>query len=159
MKPGWAWRAMTPQDVLPVCAMEAQACMHPLHAWTEANYRSSLNTGYWCRALIDHEGLPAGVCVCLFGVGELHLLNIAVSDRWHRQGLARWMLDRIRDEAMAQGMDAVWLEVRPSNARARALYRSEGYEEISVRKNYYPAVDGREDAVVMRLAIPQAGAA
>lgn len=150
MRDGWCWRPMTGDDVLPVCAMEAQACTHPLHAWTEANYRSSLITGYWARVLCTPEGQVAGVCVGMFGVDELHLLNIAVAPAWHRQGLAQWMLDQLVDLCLAQEFLAIWLEVRPSNERAQALYRAKGYEAISVRKNYYPAESGREDALVMK---------
>ncbi len=145
---------MAVADVLPVCAMEAQACMHPLHAWTEANYRSSLQSGYWTHVMMDEVGQPAAACVCMLGVDELHLLNIAVSASCHRQGLGRWILGQVRALCQAQGLAAVWLEVRPSNAPAQALYRSMGYEPISVRKHYYPAVDGREDALVMKLEIP-----
>jgi [ribosomal protein S18]-alanine N-acetyltransferase len=149
----WSWRPMTGADVLSVCEMEAQSCMHPLHAWTEANYRSSLQSGYWTHVMMDGQGEPVGVCVCMFGVDELHLLNIAVSARRHRQGVGRWILAQVKALCQAKGFGAIWLEVRPSNAPAQALYRSLGYQPISVRKNYYPAVDGREDAQVMTLEV------
>ena len=95
-------------------------------------------------------GQVVGVCVAMFGVDELHLLNIAVDRACQGQGLASFMLDRLVDLCRAHRLATLWLEVRPSNARARALYERHGYTQVGLRKNYYPALDGREDAVVMR---------
>lgn len=143
-------RPMTADDIPAVVAFEQAACMHPSHAWSVDNYRSSLASGYWMRVCALPEGPVLAVCVVMFGVDELHLLNIAVAREASGQGMASFLLDMLVALARTHRMDSIWLEVRPSNARARALYERHGYVPVGVRKNYYPAVAGREDAVVMK---------
>ncbi|HRH16370.1 MAG TPA: ribosomal protein S18-alanine N-acetyltransferase [Aquabacterium sp.] len=143
-------RPMTREDIPAVRAFEQAACADASHAWSEENYRSSLSSGYWLRVCTLPGGQVVGVCVAMFGVDELHLLNIAVDRACQGQGLASFMLDRLVDLCRAHRLATLWLEVRPSNARARALYERHGYAQVGLRKNYYPALDGREDAVVMR---------
>lgn len=150
------WRAMQLGDVDAVVAMEQAACMHPLHAWTADNYRSSLRCGYWVRVCADAQGALQGVCVVMLGVDEAHLLNIAVAQAAKGQGLAKWMLARVDALCQTQDLGVVWLEVRPSNAAGLALYRAQAYEQVGIRKAYYPAVDGREDAWVMKREVPHA---
>ena len=72
---------------------------------------------------------------------------------WHGQGLALALLQALYERCLHQRAQALWLEVRPSNARARALYQRESFVDIGVRKHYYPAEGGREDALVMRREI------
>ena len=143
-------RPMTSDDIPSVVAFEQLACAHPLHAWTLDNYRSSLASGYWTRVACRADGRVVGVCVVMFGVDELHLLNIAVADAARGQGVASLLLDLLVALARTHRQEAIWLEVRPSNERARALYARHHYLEVGRRKNYYPAVGGREDAVVMK---------
>lgn len=145
-------RALTDEDVDAWVAQERQACLHPLHAWTPENYRSSLRAGYWSRVLCAGDRVVA-VCVAMDGVDEIHLLNIAVARDWHGQGLALALLQTLYERCLHQRVQALWLEVRPSNARARALYQREGFVDIGVRKHYYPAEGGRENALVMRREI------
>ena len=149
---GLTARALTDEDVDAWVAQERQACLHPLHAWTPENYRSSLRAGYWSRVLCAGDRVVA-VCVAMDGVDEIHLLNIAVARDWHGQGLALALLQTLYERCLHQRAQALWLEVRPSNARARALYQREGFVDIGVRKHYYPAENGREDALVMRREI------
>lgn len=143
-------RPMVPDDIAPVVAFEQLACAHPLHAWTPDNYRSSLASGYWTRVACLPDGQVVGACVVMFGVDELHLLNIAVADRARGQGVASLLLDLLVALARTHRQAAIWLEVRPSNERARALYARHHYLSVGLRKNYYPAVGGREDAMVMK---------
>lgn len=143
-------RPMTRDDIPAVRAFEQAACADATHAWSEDNYRSSLSSGYWMRVCTLPGGQVVGVCVAMFGVDELHLLNIAVDRACHGQGLASFMLERLIDLCRAHRLATLWLEVRPSNTRARALYERHGYAQVGLRKNYYPALGGREDAVVMR---------
>ncbi|MBU0917281.1 MAG: ribosomal protein S18-alanine N-acetyltransferase [Gammaproteobacteria bacterium] len=149
---GLTARALTDEDVDAWVDQERQACLHPLHAWTPENYRSSLRAGYWSRVLCAGDRVVA-VCVAMDGVDEIHLLNIAVARDWHCQGLALALLQALYGRCVHQRAQALWLEVRPSNARARALYQREGFVDIGVRKHYYPAENGREDALVMRREI------
>lgn len=147
-------RPMTEADVPSVMAMEAAACLHPIHAWSEDNYRSSIRAGYWLRVRCERDGgRIVAVCVAMDGVDEVHLLNIAVDRAWHGQGVARDVLGLLYERCRQRGAPTLWLEVRPSNLPARALYASEGFAEIGLRKHYYPAPDGREDALVMKREI------
>lgn len=150
LKPPHVWRAMQLADVPAVVDMEQQACQHPLHAWTTDNYRSSLRSGYWSRVCVDTHGCITGVCVAMQGVDEVHLLNIAVARDCQGQGLAVWMLTQLDAWCSSLKCPVIWLEVRPSNHPALALYQAQRYAQVAVRKGYYPAVQGREDALVMK---------
>lgn len=154
---GLSVRSLSDADVDAWVAEERLACLHSLHAWTPENYRSSLRAGYWSRVLCEAGGEPGGrvvaVCVAMDGVDEVHLLNIAVARAWQGRGLAVELLQALYEHCRQQRAEALWLEVRPSNTRARALYQREGFVDIGVRKHYYPAEEGREDALVMRREI------
>lgn len=150
-------RPLTDADIASVVAMEAQACPHPSHAWTADNYRSSLRAGYWARVRCDADsGRVVAVCVAMDGPDEVHLLNVAVDRAWQGQGMARALLGVLAARCIQQRAETLWLEVRPSNAPARALYARLGFVEVGCRKAYYPAPEGREDAIVMRLALSAA---
>ena len=154
---GLSVRSLTDADIDAWVPEERLACLHPLHAWTPENYRSSLRAGYWSQVLCETGGAHAGrvvaVCVAMDGVDEIHLLNIAVARAWQGRGLALGLLQALYQRCHQQRAEALWLEVRPSNTRARALYLREGFVDIGVRKHYYPAEGGREDALVMRREI------
>ena len=157
----WAFadRAMTEADIPAVLEMERHACPHPAHAWSEDNYRSSLRSGYWTRVRTQLDsGRIVGVCVAMDGVEEMHLLNIAVDKALHGAGLARGLLDTLYAFCRQAGVPLLWLEVRPSNERALGVYRCQGFVEVGVRKGYYPAPGGREDALVMRLDLTKKAA-
>ncbi len=158
--PRYADRLMTEADIPAVIEMERAACAHPLHAWTEDNYRSSLRSGYWMRVRCEADsGRIVAVCVAMDGADEIHLLNIAVARAQQGQGLARALLGLLYERCRARRAALLWLEVRPSNDRAHALYLREGFVEVGRRKGYYPAPEGREDALVMRRDIELGGLA
>ena len=144
-----------------VLAIEMQAYDFP---WTRGNFIDSLAAGYWARALyaidIAHgarAGAMIGYIVAMPGVEEMHLLNVTVALACQGRGHARFMLDALYSHARMQGGRRLWLEVRVSNERARALYESQGYHVKGVRKGYYPAPRGqREDALVMGLELYEA---
>ncbi|MEK8086616.1 ribosomal protein S18-alanine N-acetyltransferase [Aquabacterium sp. A3] len=151
----WVDRPLVEADIAAVVAMEQDACTHALHAWTPENYRSSIRAGYWARVRCEAEsGQIVAVCVAMDGFDEVHLLNIAVARAWHGQGLARALLAILEARCHDRQAARIWLEVRPSNVRARALYTQLGYESVGLRKQYYPAEQGREDAIVMRRVLP-----
>ena len=134
-----------------VMAIEAGAYPFP---WTNGNFVDSLAAGYDARVLYDDEGAILGYFVAMAGVEEMHLLNITVAPQaWH-QGLALLMLDALEAACRERGARQLWLEVRASNERARAIYRRRGFAELGRRKGYYPDANGRrEDAIVMSLAL------
>jgi ribosomal-protein-alanine N-acetyltransferase len=122
--------------------------------WTHGNFVDSLAAGHLAHVLRARDGTLAGYSVAMKGFQEMHLLNLTVSAAWQHRGLARTMLDALAEHCRRDALPTLWLEVRPSNQRARALYRRYGFVEIGVRRGYYPAAQGqREDACVMRLAL------
>jgi len=95
----------------------------------------------------------AGYAILSVGAGEAHLLNICIDPGYRGQGLGRYLLGRMLDIARWNGAERLFLEVRPSNPLAKTLYESVGFDEIGRRPRYYPARNGREDAIVMALEL------
>jgi len=128
-----------------VIAIERRAYDHP---WTRGNFADSLRSGYQAQLLIA-GGRIIGYFIAMQGVDEVHLLNITVDPDYQGQGWGRVLLDALALWARTQRAQWLWLEVRTSNARAQQVYLRYGYRRVGERKNYYPAVHGREDAIVM----------
>jgi ribosomal-protein-alanine N-acetyltransferase len=84
------------------------------------------------------------------GAGEAHILNVCIGDEYRCRGMARRILLYLLDRARAAGMYEAFLEVRPSNTAAARLYHSMGFEQVGIRRGYYQATVGREDAAVLR---------
>jgi ribosomal-protein-alanine N-acetyltransferase len=150
LQPRLTRRAMTVRDLDTVLAVEAGAYSHP---WTRGNFIDSLASGYLAEVVAGDEAGVVAYFVAMRGVDELHLLNITVAAPWQGQGHGSALLRAVQGHAAALGLGALWLEVRQSNQRARALYRRRGFAEVGLRKGYYPAVAQREDAVVMSLLV------
>lgn len=144
-------------DLDEVLAIEGAAYPFP---WTRGNFIDSLAAGYIALRLTDHGGRHTlGYFLAMHGVQELHLLNLTVAPAEQGRGHARHLLDVLVHVAREHHAEAVWLEVRPSNARALALYLRYGFVRVGLRRGYYPAALGqREDAIVMRLALDDAPA-
>jgi ribosomal-protein-alanine N-acetyltransferase len=136
------------EDIPAVLVLEARAHAFP---WSQGNFADALCSGYY-MVVLEVEGHLAGYGVVQVILDEGHLLNITIDPTRHGQGLGRLLLRHLLD--YAQGCtDTLFLEVRPSNHRAIALYQSMGFNEIGLRRNYYPARNGaREDALLMALA-------
>ena len=116
-----------------VMAIEAGAYPFP---WTHGNFVDSLAAGYDARVLYDDQGAILGYFVAMAGVEEMHLLNITVAPRaWH-QGHGRFMLDALEALCHERGARQLWLEVRVSNERARAIYRRRGFAEVGIRRKH-----------------------
>lgn len=127
--------------------------------WTHGNFVDSLAAGHAAHVLRTPSAAIAAYSVAMVGVQEMHLLNLTVAAPWQGRGHARALLDALVAQCRRDGHEALWLEVRPSNARAREVYRRYGFEDVGLRRNYYPAGGGRrEDACVMRLAIAREAA-
>jgi len=155
---------MTTADLDAVLAIESVSHIHP---WTQGNFSDSLAAGHWAYCVrpqledaitgsyLDPEILWA-YCILFPAVDELHLLNITVSPKLRRLGIGAKMMHAIEGVAAQQKMPRIILEVRPSNINAMQLYQALGYEQIGLRKNYYPvdAISGlREDAWVFAKSI------
>lgn len=138
---------MTELDLDWVVENEAELHAFP---WTRGNFVDSLVAGYGAWVLRD-VAQPVAYAVMLTVVDEAHLLNISVARPAQRAGVGGRLLRQLFDEARERGASQFFLEVRPSNEAAIALYQRHGFEPIGRRKGYYPARDGgREDAIVMR---------
>lgn len=152
LQPRLTRRPMTVHDLDAVVAVEAQSYSHP---WSRGNFTDSLAAGHLAEVLQDGEGALVGYFIAMKGVDELHLLNITVAPDWQGRGHGQALMAALQQHAQHLGLASVWLEVRQSNQRARALYRRLGFEEVGLRRAYYPAAVRREDAVVMSLALPE----
>ncbi|MDN3544290.1 MAG: ribosomal protein S18-alanine N-acetyltransferase [Roseateles asaccharophilus] len=145
---------MQTADVEAVLGIEQRVYEFP---WTRGNFIDSLAAGYAAQVLRAEDGQLLGYFLAMEGVGELHLLNITVAPEFQGQGHARRMLDALQAQARRLACEQIWLEVRQSNARARAIYLRYGFTEVGQRRAYYPAAQGqREDAVLMSLRLDAA---
>ena len=132
---------------------ELEKTVYP-HPWTRGNFIDSLASGYNAWTLRDSGGTLIGYFLIMGAVDEAHLLNVAVAAHRQREGLGRYLLDKIAACARGLSMTSILLEVRPSNLRALKIYGQYGFSEIGRRKAYYPAHHGlREDAIVMRYTL------
>ena len=142
-------RSMREGDLATVLTIDRKAYEFP---WTEGIFRDCLRVGYHCRVL-EQVGDIMAYGVMSVAVSEAHLLNLCVRPESQRQGHGRRMLNHLIDLANRAGADVVLLEVRISNESAIALYNALGFNEIGQRKQYYPARQGREDALILALAL------
>lgn len=144
-----AIRAMRETDVPEVVAIERASYQFP---WSEGIFRDCLRVGYTCRvAALGRQ--VAGYGVMSVGAGEAHILNLCVGETFRCRGLGRRLLTLLVERAAAAGMSEAFLEVRPSNTAAIRLYLAHGFEQVGMRRGYYQAVGGREDAAVLRLGL------
>jgi [ribosomal protein S18]-alanine N-acetyltransferase len=143
--------AMTSAHLDAVLAIEVAAYAFP---WSRGNFIDSIAAGYPARVLVDARGAMLGYFIAMSGVDEMHLLNITVAPVVQGRGHGRHMIASLIALCRAHAARQLWLEVRESNARARAIYTRLGFVQQGVRKGYYPAPFARrEDAVVMSLRL------
>lgn len=140
---------MTEADLAEVAAVESTIYSHP---WTRGNFADSLRAGYECWTWRSGAEL-AGYFVLLVAAGEAHLLNLSIAAPWQRKGHGSALLREAMRIGRGAGARNLFLEVRPSNAAAKGLYQRFGFRQISLRRGYYPAPGGREDALVLTLAL------
>ena len=139
-------RDMGFDDVAAVAQMERQAYPFP---WSDAIFRDCLRAGYYC-CVAELDDIQIGYAIMSTGAGEAHVLNLCVSELYRCRGIGRQLLEHLMEFAKGLGVVDMFLEVRPSNTVAIRLYQSRGFAQIGVRRGYYQAVGGREDAVVLR---------
>lgn len=149
--------------------MDMQATMRPMRAsdldammaiervnfpfpWTEGNFKDSMNSGYICLVM-EQGNQVMGYAVLMMVLDEAHLLNISVAKSHQGQGWGRHLLVQMMEIGREKGGINMFLEVRPSNTSALGLYESIGFNEMGIRPGYYPAHGGREDAVLMGVAL------
>jgi len=145
----YQFRPMQMGDLDTIMVIEPQIYPYP---WTLGNFSDSLNSGYsgWVLMHIDEI---IGYSLMMMVLDEAHLLNLSIAKTYQKQGLGRTLLEHMVDIAKNNQMANMFLEVRQSNISAIALYENMGFNEMAIRRNYYPAANGREDAVLMGLAL------
>ena len=138
-------RDMTHGDLAMVSDIERRSYEFP---WNHGVFRDCLLAGYQNIVLVRGEEV-AGYGVLSVAAGEAHILNLCVDPEVRSRGYGDKLLDEMLFRARAASVRQVFLEVRPSNERALALYRKKGFHQVANRPAYYQAHDGREDAAVL----------
>jgi ribosomal-protein-alanine N-acetyltransferase len=147
-------RPMHVADLDAIMQIEPTIYSHP---WTRGNFSDSLNCGYNAWVLQDKiqadKSEIIGYALMMLVMDEAHLLNLSISKHRQKQGLGRQLLEHMIHIAKRHKSANMFLEVRASNISAIALYENIGFNEMAIRRGYYPSHDGREDAVLMGLAL------
>ena len=144
MSEALSFRPMTEADLDAVLKIEYAAFSHP---WTRGIFLDGLGK-YQIWLMFEGEQ-QVGHGVVQIILDEAHLLNITVKPENQGRGLGLALLEHLMSRAYAANARECFLEVRDSNTGAFRLYERYGFNEIGRRRDYYPAVGGREDAVVM----------
>jgi ribosomal-protein-alanine N-acetyltransferase len=142
-----SFRELLESDLADVLNIERKSYEFP---WSEQIFRDCVSGDYDCMAILMYEKL-CGYFIVSEVLDEAHLLNICIDDEWRGMGVAKSVLSYLSEYLQARKLKRLFLEVRPSNLPALALYNNFGFETIGIRKNYYPANGGREDAMTMVL--------
>jgi len=141
-------RKMTVSDLPHVLEIERKNYQFP---WEEDIFIDCFKAGYSCWVCEDLNKI-LGYSLLSMAVGEAHILNISVDPDEQNQGIGRRMLKNLINVATGKA-ETIFLEVRPSNSIALALYENVGFNQIGIRKAYYPAENGREDAIMLAMQL------
>jgi len=148
-QPKIRFREMQASDLDAVLQIETVNFPFP---WTVGNFKDSINSGHICLFLEIDEAL-IGYAILMMVLDEAHLLKISIAPSWKGKGWGRHLLNHIMQVGREKGGLNMFLEVRPSNVSAITLYESIGFNEMGVRPGYYPAHNGRENALLMGVAL------
>lgn len=135
---------MTHEDLTRVSDIERRSYPFP---WSHGVFRDCLLAGYHCIVIL-RDSTVVGYAILSVAAGDAHILNVCVDPHFRQLGYGERLLDEVLDRARRAEVREIFLEVRPSNEKAIALYRKKGFREIAKRPAYYQASDGREDAAV-----------
>lgn len=149
LKPVIELRPMADADLPAVMAIETEVYPFP---WTQGNFRDALAAGYSCWTGV-RNGELIGYAVLMPAADEAHLLNLSIAAAYQRQGYGSLLLRRLCEFARGHGARLMFLEVRPSNAAGLRLYERHGFQRVGLRREYYPAQGGREDAQILGLPL------
>lgn|SRR5690242_4535451 len=142
-------RAMTLEDVDGVVAIERGVFLFP---WTPGNFSDSINAGYHC-VVLDKGGQLFGYGVMTIGAEEAHLLTLSIATESQGKGWGERLLRHFIQIAREQHVRSIFLDVRVSNHAAARLYERIGFKRVGRRRDYYPAMGGREDSLIMELRL------
>jgi len=149
LKPQYQFRPMLASDLDAIMQIEPHIYSHP---WTRGNFSDSLKSEHSAWVL-EHNEKIIGYALMMMVLDEAHLLNLSITKVYQKQGLGRYLLEQMIRVAQHQKAANMFLEVRSSNISAITLYENIGFNEMAIRRGYYPAQNGREDAVLMGLAL------
>ncbi len=149
LNPQYQFRPMGESDLDAIMEIEPHIYTHP---WTRGNFDDSLKSGYSAWVLLEGTKI-IGYALMMMVLDEAHLLNLSIAKHYQKRGLGRLLLEHMIAIAKRHDAANMFLEVRPSNISAIALYENIGFNEMAIRRGYYPAHNGREDAVLMGLAL------
>jgi ribosomal-protein-alanine N-acetyltransferase len=137
-------RKLVETDLEDVVRIEKQTFTDP---WTFAAFKSDIgNEMAWPLAAFCDNVLAGYSCIYIVA-GELQIGNFAVADTFRGRGIAKALMNEIIKIALEKKCDAMFLEVRESNAPAQALYKSFGFKAVGRRLGYYN--NPRENAILM----------
>ena len=145
----YEFKPMTRDDLPFVMLNEHQGYTHP---WTEGTFIDCLNADYECWLFL-YAGNVIGHGILSVAAGESHLLNVCINPDYQGRGFGRLLVEHMIALARRRRAERIFLEVRPSNTVAYNLYETLGFNEIGIRKGYYPATEGREDALVLAMEL------
>lgn len=140
-----SFRPMSDSDLDTVVRIERECYEFP---WKKKIFHDCLRVGYSCW-VVEYTAQIVGYGLLSTGAGEAHILNLCIASGFRRIGLASMLLNHMQKVAKYHHTKTMFLEVRPTNQSAIRLYEYEGFAEVGERKNYYPAHNGREDAIIM----------
>ncbi|GAB3021961.1 ribosomal protein S18-alanine N-acetyltransferase [Bowmanella dokdonensis] len=135
-------------NYLPAYELQRQCHQYP---WCQETFASCLEGQYFAWQMMQGQQL-LGFYVGLQVLDEGTLMDIGLAPQARGKGLSQPLLDHFLMQCRDKGISEIWLEVRVSNQGAIYLYRKNGFQVIETRKNYYPTEQGREDALIMKLA-------
>ncbi len=144
-QPVLRFRPLQEADLVEIMEIERRSYPYP---WTQLIFSDCLRAGYCCW-VCERQGDIEGYGIASVGAGESHLLNLCVRSESQRQGIGRKLLLQMIALARRHNAELMLLEVRPTNQAARALYHDMGFNELGSRREYYPAENGREDALIL----------
>lgn len=141
--------SLTTADLATAFTIEQASHAFP---WSQTTFASNQGDRY-LNLKLEADGQLAGFAITQIVLDEATLFNIAIHPQWQRRGFGRALLEALITELETRGVVTLWLEVRASNRAALALYEEMGFNEVTLRRNYYPSANGREDAIVMALPL------
>ena len=141
---GLRFRRMTLDDIEAVMQVEQDIYEFP---WTDKIFSDCIRVGYHCWMALQQQEV-VGHAVISVTTGESHMLNLSIARLYQRRGFGKQFIEFLIEQAQEKQAQTMLLEVRPSNIAAISCYNSTGFNEIGLRKNYYPAAEGREDALL-----------
>jgi [ribosomal protein S18]-alanine N-acetyltransferase len=144
-------RPMLDSDLQRVMAIEEAVYTF---GWTKGIFHDCLRVQYSCWTMWLGDEM-IGYAVMSVAVGEAHILNVAIAEEHQGHGHGRSFMRYLMETARHHSADTAFLEVRPSNKAALHLYETLGFNQVGLRRDYYPAVQGKEDAIIMACSLPE----